>query len=127
MTAGTPRSGSLKGLSVGGFHNLSYTEWGSAEAADTVLCVHGLTRNGRDFDHIASALAEDRRRVVCPDVVGRGRSDWLANPKGYGYPQYLADTTALIARLGVESLDWDRDLNGRPHRHDGRRPAGHAA
>jgi len=94
------RDRSLLALGAAGFHRIHYTEWG---AGPVVLCVHGLTRNGRDFDRLAASLSG--RRVVCPDVVGRGRSDWI-DPAGYGYPQYLADMTALVARLGVDELDW---------------------
>src|SRR5215470_11982211 len=95
---------SLLGLGPHGFHRIAYVEWGEARDG-TVICVRGLTRNGRDFDRLAAALA-DARRVVCPDMAGRGRSDWLADGVGYGYPQYCADMNALIARLGVESVDW---------------------
>jgi pimeloyl-ACP methyl ester carboxylesterase len=63
-----------------------------------VICVHGLTRNGRDFDALAQALAPDFR-VICPDIVGRGKSDWLEDKDQYGYPQYCADIAALIARV----------------------------
>jgi len=95
---------SVLGLGPHGFHRIAYTEWGQPTAPRTLLCVHGLTRNGRDFDRLASALS-DRWRVICPDVPGRGRSDWL--PAGdYTYPQYLADMTALIARVGVMEVDW---------------------
>lgn len=97
----TPRRDNILGLGTGGFHRVAYLDWG-APAAKTrpVICVHGLTRNSHDFDTLASVLA-DSRRVVCPDIVGRGASDWLADPAGYTYPQYLADMTALIARLDV--------------------------
>jgi pimeloyl-ACP methyl ester carboxylesterase len=67
--------------------------------------MHGLTRNGRDFDTIAQALA-DRFHVVCPDVVGRGKSDWLPDGALYSYPQYLADAAALIARVATGPVDW---------------------
>lgn len=96
---------SYLGLSAAGFHRIAYTQWGRDDAPRTAVCVHGLTRNGRDFDRLALALT-DGWRVVCPDVVGRGRSDWLANPDFYTYPQYMADLNALIARLGVERVDW---------------------
>lgn len=92
-------------LSPAGFHRMAYTQWGREGAERTVVCVHGLTRNGRDFDHLALALT-DTSRVACPDVVGRGRSDWLGNPALYGYPQYLADMAVLLARLDVDSVDW---------------------
>lgn len=98
---------SLLGLSPAGFHRIAYTEWGDAQAHPrrAVICVHGLTRNGRDFDALADVLS-GRVRVACPDVVGRGRSDWLPNPDLYGTQQYCADMTALIARLDVEQVDW---------------------
>ena len=99
------KTGSFLGLSARGFHRVCYTEWGAIGAPRTVVCVHGLTRNGRDFDRLATVLSQ-RWRVICPDVVGRGRSDWLADPAGYGYPQYLADMTALIARLDVAGVEW---------------------
>ncbi len=101
----------LLGLSPAGFHALSYTLWRPAAAGQgapdrAVICVHGLTRNGRDFDPLAGALAEAGFLVACPDMVGRGKSDWLAAPEGYGLPQYCADVTNLIARLGVDRVDW---------------------
>jgi pimeloyl-ACP methyl ester carboxylesterase len=97
-------SNRLACLGPHGFHRVAYAEWAGPPGAPTVLCVHGLTRNGRDFDELAAALSR-RFRVVCPDVVGRGRSGWLSHPGDYGYPLYLADMTALIARLDVEAVD----------------------
>jgi pimeloyl-ACP methyl ester carboxylesterase len=70
-----------------------------------VVCVHGLTRNSRDFDALAQRLST-RCRVICPDIAGRGLSDHLQNPEDYGYPLYLSDMAALIARTGVERVDW---------------------
>lgn len=84
---------------------MAYTDWGDAANPNVLVCVHGLTRVGRDFDLLAQALAR-RWRVVCPDVVGRGRSDWLRNPDFYQVPQYAADMVTLIARLGVDQVDW---------------------
>lgn len=96
---------SCQGLSATGFHRIAYREWGSGPR--TIICVHGLTRNGRDFDMLAADLAERLdARVICPDVVGRGRSGRLANPDHYGYSQYLADMAVLLARLDVEQVDW---------------------
>lgn len=94
------------GLTSGGFHRVAYTEWGPADDPRPVVCVHGLTRNGRDFDALAGVLAAGGRRVICPDIVGRGRSDWPADAAAYSYPQYCADMAALIARLGVAEVDW---------------------
>ena len=96
----------LYGRGPGGFHCIAYTEWGQASAQPPVICVHGLVRNGRDFDYLAQALEADGRQVFCPDIVGRGKSDWLTNPADYTYSQYLMDMTALIARTGGESVDW---------------------
>jgi pimeloyl-ACP methyl ester carboxylesterase len=93
------------GLDNGGFHRLAYTEWGEPNESPTVVCVHGLSRNGRDFDYFAAAL-EAKRRVVCPDLAGRGRSDWLSDKQSYVFPTYCADLTALFARLGGNSFDW---------------------
>jgi pimeloyl-ACP methyl ester carboxylesterase len=85
-------------LSSGGFHQMHYVEWGDPDAARVAICVHGLTRNARDFDFLAQALLPEFR-VVCPDVAGRGRSDRLPRKEDYDYPQYCADITALIARV----------------------------
>jgi pimeloyl-ACP methyl ester carboxylesterase len=93
------------GLSRSGFHRVAYTEWGAADNPRVLICVHGLSRNGRDFDALAEALSPDYR-VICPDMVGRGKSGWLANKADYGNPQYIADMAALIARSGVEQVDW---------------------
>jgi pimeloyl-ACP methyl ester carboxylesterase len=98
------RSRSFRGLSQKGFHRLHYTEWGEPDAP-VVLCVHGLTQTARSFDRLAETLAADRR-VICLDVVGRGRSGWLADPSGYDFPQYIADVNALVARLGVDRIDF---------------------
>lgn len=97
---------SLRALNPMGFHRLSYLEWGEARNGRTAVLAHGLTRNARDFDALALTLAEAGWRAVCPDIVGRGKSDWLPAPELYGYPQYLSDMAALIARLGVEEVDW---------------------
>lgn len=102
-----PRIGSVKAVSPGGFHEVFYTDWGDPAAARVIVCVHGLTRNGRDFDALAARLAEAlSARVICPDVAGRGRSQWLSDPLHYAYPQYIADMTALLAQLGVARADW---------------------
>ena len=93
------------GRSLGGFYRVAYTEWGRASAQPPVICVHGFARNGRDFDYLARALEVDRQ-VFCPDIAGRGRSDWLACPAYYNFPQYLSDMMALIACTGGEKIDW---------------------
>ncbi len=84
---------------------MAYHEWGDPQNPDVVLCVHGLTRTGRDFDLLARSLGT-RYRVVCPDVVGRGLSDWLAHPSYYAVPQYVSDMVTLIARLEPGRLHW---------------------
>ena len=87
-----------------GLHRIGYAEWGPRDAP-VVMCVHGLTRNGRDFDPLARRLS-DRYRVICPDMIGRGTSDRAADPSLYAVPQYVADCVTLVARLGVEQLTW---------------------
>lgn len=99
-----------------GQHRMAYWQWGRPDARHVVVCVHGLTRQGRDFDRLARALVAQSPslQVVCPDVVGRGRSEWLNNPSLYQLPQYAGDMLAMLTqvqqRLGAEhpihSLDW---------------------
>lgn len=93
---------------AGGGHRMAYWQWGQAGAGHVVLCVHGLSRQGRDFDVLAQALCarQPDLRVVCPDVVGRGQSDWLQDPMGYQLPSYAADMLALLAQLQPTTLDW---------------------
>ena len=100
-----PRQRYVQCLSPKGLHRMAYLEWGDAANGNVLVCVHGLTRCARDFDTFASAMA-DRYRVVCPDVAGRGQSDWLADPMAYQIPQYVADMVTLIARLDVDKVDW---------------------
>lgn len=92
-------------LSPSGLHRMSYYEWGERDNPRVLVCVHGLTRNGSDFDALAAALS-GHYRVICPDVVGRGRSGRLRDPAGYAVPQYVADMVTLIARLNVDSVHW---------------------
>ena len=100
-----PRRRSVACLSPKGLHRVSYLEWGDPRNRDALLCVHGLTRNGRDFDELARALC-GRWRIVCPDIAGRGQSDRLADPALYAMPQYVSDMVTLIARLDVEAVSW---------------------
>jgi len=93
-------------------HRLAYWSWGNPANPRTLLCVHGLSRQGRDFDTLARSLS-DSYHVVCPDVVGRGHSDWLADPKGYQVFTYASDMVMLLQSLraakGVEGpleIDW---------------------
>lgn len=88
-----------------GLHRISYLEWGDPGNNRVLICAHGLTRCARDFDALAAAM-QDHYRVVCPDVAGRGGSDWLADPMLYQLPQYFADMVTLIARLDVETVHW---------------------
>jgi pimeloyl-ACP methyl ester carboxylesterase len=84
---------------------MAYWEWGDAANPRVLVCVHGLSRQGRDFDTLARALC-DAYRVVCPDVVGRGESDRLADPMGYQIPAYVADMVTLLARLDAATVHW---------------------
>jgi pimeloyl-ACP methyl ester carboxylesterase len=96
---------------------MAYWQWGQPDSPNVVLCVHGLTRQGRDFDVLAQALCERAEqsspvgiRVICPDVAGRGESDWLKDPMGYQVPAYAADMLSLMAhlhaQLPIATLDW---------------------
>lgn len=92
-----------------GGHRMAYWEWGDPISGHVIVCVHGLSRQGRDFDVLAQALckrADHPVRVVCPDVVGRGKSDWLKDPTGYQVPNYAGDMLALLAKLAPTRLDW---------------------
>ncbi len=99
------REGSCVGLNSSGFHHLHYTDWGDTDNPRLLLCMHGLTRNGRDFDRLAEHFS-DRYRVVCPDFVGRGKSDRLPNPMEYDFPQYLRDAASLLAHLPAREITW---------------------
>lgn len=105
MTAPSFRDRQLDILSPHGFSRMHYTEWGEPANRRIVVCAHGLTRNGRDFDALATELARDFR-VVCPDVPGRGRSDWLRDPNDYVFPVYLGALTALLARADADWVGW---------------------
>ena len=96
---------SLMSLGPHGFHKIAYFEWGDPGNDNVLVCVHGLTRRGRDFDDFAEAMA-DRYRVVCVDLPGRGNSHWLPVPGDYQPPTYLQDLAAVIARLDVDAVDW---------------------
>jgi pimeloyl-ACP methyl ester carboxylesterase len=96
---------SVQCLSPSGLHRIAYKQWGDPENRKLLVCVHGLTRVADDFDRLASALA-DEYRVICPDIVGRGRSDRLRNPGHYQIPQYVSDMVALLARADADTVHW---------------------
>jgi pimeloyl-ACP methyl ester carboxylesterase len=100
-----PRIGAVQCMSPAGLHTVRYTQWGDPHNPRVLICVHGLTRTGRDFDRLARAMS-GAFRVVCPDVAGRGRSDWLRDGRHYVIPQYVSDMVTLIARLDVPSVSW---------------------
>jgi pimeloyl-ACP methyl ester carboxylesterase len=100
-----PRLRHVQCLAPEGLHRMAYWEWGDAENPRVLVCVHGLSRQGRDFDTLARAL-EGEFRVVCPDVVGRGQSDWLRTPASYSIPMYVADMVTLLARIDAREVHW---------------------
>lgn len=102
MTIATHKT--VQCISPAGLHKMAYQEWGDPHNPNVLLCLHGVTRVSDDFDQLARALC-DTYRVVCPDVVGRGRSDWLRDPQYYVLPQYLNDVVTLLARLNAETVD----------------------
>jgi pimeloyl-ACP methyl ester carboxylesterase len=99
------RQRTVQCLSPGGLHDMAYVEWGDEHNPRVLVCAHGLTRCGRDFDFLAHVMA-DSYRVVCPDVVGRGRSAWLRDKRHYTVPQYCADMVTLLARFEAETVHW---------------------
>lgn len=105
LTRTLPRTHTLSSLSPHGFHRVTYYEWGDPANARVAICVHGLARNGRDFDVLAERLAATHR-VLCVDMPGRGQSDWLAQAQDYAFPTYLTVLTALIARADVATVDF---------------------
>ena len=100
-----PRLNHVQCLDARGLHRMAYWEWGDAANPRVLVCAHGLARQGRDFDVLARAMRAEYR-VVCPDVVGRGRSDALADPQGYQIPAYVADMVTLLARLDARTVHW---------------------
>ena len=101
----TPRFDQVQCLDSRGLHHMAWAEWGDPTNPRVLVCAHGLARQGRDFDSLARAMAGEYR-VVCPDVVGRGRSSWLADPMGYAIPNYVADMVTLLARLNASEVHW---------------------
>ena len=105
-----PRLNHVQCLDSRGLHRMAYWEWGDRSNPRVLVCAHGLSRQGRDFDTLAAALSDpalhDPYRVICPDVVGRGHSDWLTDPAGYSIPAYVADMVSLLARLDAQTVHW---------------------
>jgi pimeloyl-ACP methyl ester carboxylesterase len=105
LTKAQPRTNTLASLSPHGFHRVVYHEWGDPANDRVVICVHGVSRNGRDFDVLGEALAATHR-VLAPDMPGRGESEWLPDANDYVFPTYLTALTALIARSGAQKVSW---------------------
>jgi pimeloyl-ACP methyl ester carboxylesterase len=101
----TPRELSFSSLSLHGFHRVAYREWGDHDNTRIVVCVHGLTRNARDFDDLATVLAPTFR-VICPDMPGRGESEWLRDPNDYNTATYLTVLAAMLAHAHAERVSW---------------------
>lgn len=101
-----PTLHSVRGLSMLGFHNVGVWEWGAGLDGPPVVCVHGLTRQARDFDVLARRLVAAGRRVLCPDLPGRGRSDWLADPLHYNLLTYANDVNTVLAWAHADEFDW---------------------
>ena len=105
LTSTLPRERHLRSLAAHGFHRVVYYDWGERDNPNVVVCVHGIGRNGRDFDVLAEALARTHR-VLAPDMPGRGKSEWLRNPLDYIAPTYLTTLTSLICASGAEDVTW---------------------
>ena len=100
------RQGSVFGFSLGGWHRIAYSDWGPLDDRTPVVCVPGLSRQCRDFDFLGEELARHGRRVVCPDLPGRGRSGRLASALHYVFPQYCSDMNAVTFATGAQKVDW---------------------
>ena len=96
---------SVDGPSGAKNRRIAFTDWGAEDNTRIAICVHGLTRVGRDFDALAEALSDDYR-VIRAVAAGRGKSDWLLSPEDYSYAQYMTDTHALMAAIGATEIDW---------------------
>ena len=105
MIAKPHRRSNVAVLMDGVLKHMAVHEWGNEKNPRVVLCVHGLSRNGRDFDVVADALSKDFR-VLCPDIPGRGQSDWLASAEQYSIPNYVRFINAMLTEFGVQSYDW---------------------
>lgn len=105
LTSLSPRTFHFRSLSLHGFHRVACYDWGARDSPNVVVCVHGIGRNGRDFDVLGEALAPTHR-VLAPDMPGRGASEWLRDPMDYVAPTYLTTLTALISASGVEEVAW---------------------
>ena len=100
-----PRLLTVQCITSAGLHRIAYKEWGDPANPDVLICAHGLTRASGDFDDLARAMAP-HFRVACPDVAGRGRSDWLRDPMLYQVPMYVGDMVTLLARLNANTVRW---------------------
>lgn len=104
-TSTEPRQHFYRGLSPHGFQELSYIEWGDPKNTDVLICVHGFTRNSRDFDYLAQDLRM-KYRIICPDLLGHGKSDYVKDARVYTFSQYMADLVTLLAHSGAETIHW---------------------
>jgi pimeloyl-ACP methyl ester carboxylesterase len=100
-----PRKANVAVPIDGVLKHMAVHDWGDEKNSRVVICVHGLSRNGRDFDVLADALSKDFR-VLCPDVPGRGESDWLASTEQYAIPVYAQFMQAMLTEFGVTAYDW---------------------
>jgi pimeloyl-ACP methyl ester carboxylesterase len=100
-----PRIKSIQCISPCGPHTMVYKEWGQRDNPNVLICVHGLTRVSDDFDTLAEALC-GAYRIICPDVVGRGRSSWLRDPEFYVLPVYVNDLLSLLGHVQAENIAW---------------------
>jgi pimeloyl-ACP methyl ester carboxylesterase len=105
LTTSSPSTFHFRSLSPHGFHRVVCYDWGARDNTDVVVCVHGIGRNGRDFDVLGEALAPTHR-VLAPDMPGRGASEWLRDPMDYVTPTYLTTLTALISASGADEVAW---------------------
>ncbi len=89
-----------------GTHEIVYYDYGDPMSLVPVVCVHGLTRNARDFDLLAQELAKRGRRVISISMPGRGESEWLKNTADYSYASYMADCIKILDNFHLRQVDW---------------------
>lgn len=89
-----------------GTHRIAYYDWGNPDSQNIALCVHGLTRNARDFDFLAEALVNKGYRVLALSMAGRGESERFENPMHYHYGTYVADCIAFMDNFHLRNVDW---------------------
>jgi len=100
-----PNFGSFPFTDENGTVWLAFVDWGVRKRGRVVVCAHGITRQGRDFDALARSLSADFQTIQI-DVAGRGRSGWLPDKTAYTFETYLRHVHGLMDYRGISAMDW---------------------